>query len=78
VLFECVRPRWSVPGRLGIAGYGDYEISSEISPKLTTVQSPVYEMGVAAAEMVVEKPINPRLSRRVQDIGYRLMLRESL
>jgi LacI family gluconate utilization system Gnt-I transcriptional repressor len=78
VLFECVRRRWSVPGRLGIAGYGDYEISSETSPKLTTVRSPVYEMGVAAADMVIDKLANPRLARRVLDIGYRLMLRESL
>lgn len=78
VLFECVRRGWSVPGRLGIAGYGDYEIASEISPKLTTVRSPAYEMGVAAADLVVECLASTTSQTKVRDVGYELMIRESL
>jgi LacI family gluconate utilization system Gnt-I transcriptional repressor len=78
VLFECVRRGWSVPGRLGIAGYGDYEIASETSPKISTVRSPAYEMGVAAADLVVDRLTTSVSTSKVLDVGYELMLRESL
>jgi len=77
-IFECARRRWSVPGRLGIAGYGDYEIASELTPKLTTVSTPGYEMGVAAADMLVEKLAGDAPRERVRDVGYALALRDSV
>ncbi|MDB5826263.1 MAG: transcriptional regulator, LacI family [Variovorax sp.] len=77
VLFECVRRGWSVPGKLGIAGYGDYEIASETSPKISTVRSPAYEMGVAAADLVVDRLTTSVSTSKVLDVGYELMLRES-
>lgn len=77
-IFECARRRWSVPGRLGVAGYGDYEIASELTPKLTTVSTSGYEMGVAAADMLVEKLSGDAPRERVRDVGYALALRDSI
>lgn len=77
-IFECARRQWSVPGRLGIAGYGNYEIASELTPKLTTVATPGYEMGVAAADMLVDKLGGDSPRERVRDVGYTLAVRESL
>lgn len=39
VLFECARRGWPVPDRLGVAGFGDYEIAAEVPPGLTTVRT---------------------------------------
>jgi LacI family gluconate utilization system Gnt-I transcriptional repressor len=77
-VFECARRGWSVPGRLGIAGYGDYDIASELSPKLTTVSTPSYEMGVAAADMLVNRLSGSGARERVREVGYSLAVRDSL
>jgi len=77
-IFECARRRWAVPGRLGIVGYGNYEIASEMTPKLTTVSTPGYEMGVAAADMLVGRLNGDVPRERVRDVGYALTLRDSL
>jgi LacI family gluconate utilization system Gnt-I transcriptional repressor len=77
-IFECARRRWPVPGRMGIAGYGNYEIASEMTPKLTTVSTPGYEMGVAAADMLVAKLSGDTPRERIRDVGYALTLRDSL
>jgi LacI family transcriptional regulator, gluconate utilization system Gnt-I transcriptional repressor len=42
----------AIPGRLAIAGFGDLEISRQISPPLTTVHVASYDMGHKAGEML--------------------------
>jgi LacI family gluconate utilization system Gnt-I transcriptional repressor len=78
VLFECARRNWSVPDRLAVCGYGDYEIASEISPRLTTVRSPSYEMGSMAATLLVDRASGSAQEKSVRDVGYQLVFRESL
>ncbi|ACD14513.1 MULTISPECIES: LacI family DNA-binding transcriptional regulator [Burkholderiaceae] len=73
MIFECMRRGWRVPGRIGIAGYGNYQIASEITPKLTTVATPGYEMGVAAAEMLVGRLVGAAPAPVIRDVGYRLI-----
>ena len=36
-LMECQRRGWAVPGRIAIAGFGDFELSRCCHPRLTTV-----------------------------------------
>ncbi len=36
-VMECHRRGWSVPGRIGIAGFGDFEVSRCCHPRITTV-----------------------------------------
>jgi LacI family transcriptional regulator, gluconate utilization system Gnt-I transcriptional repressor len=64
-LVECQRRNWSVPDRIAIAGFGDFEISSCCFPTLTTVGVNCYDIGLKSGELLLraiegeraEKPI---------------------
>jgi LacI family gluconate utilization system Gnt-I transcriptional repressor len=77
VLFECGRRGWKVPERLAVAGWGDYEIASEISPQLTTIQPNAYEMGHSAIEMVIARSSGLSVQMRTRDTGFGVVERAS-
>ena len=77
VMFECMRRGWSIPDRLAVVGYGDYEIASEIPPGLTTVHTPGDRIGEEAARMIVNRLSGEDVKRTTVDVGYRLVIRGS-
>jgi LacI family transcriptional regulator, gluconate utilization system Gnt-I transcriptional repressor len=52
-LVECQRRKWSVPDRIAIAGFGDFEISSCCYPTLTTVGVNCYELGRKSGDLLL-------------------------
>jgi LacI family gluconate utilization system Gnt-I transcriptional repressor len=76
-MFECARRGWPIPERLGVAGYGDYEIAAEIRPALTTVRTPGHAMGAAAAHLLFDRNEGTQIER-VIDVGYEIIVRESI
>ncbi|MFR3328723.1 MAG: LacI family DNA-binding transcriptional regulator [Odoribacter splanchnicus] len=50
-----------IPGQVAVASFSGSEISEIISPSLTTVEQPRYEMGKACAELILEKIKNPSI-----------------
>ncbi len=44
-----------IPQDLAVAGFSDNPISALLNPPLTTVSQPAYEIGVAAAKMLLER-----------------------
>ncbi|WP_244506403.1 LacI family DNA-binding transcriptional regulator [Pararhizobium polonicum] len=77
VLFECGRRGWRVPDRLAVAGWGDYEIASEITPGLTTIQPNTYEMGQQSVAMIIDRAIGKPNQGQIVDTGFRLIERAS-
>jgi LacI family gluconate utilization system Gnt-I transcriptional repressor len=78
----CQRRGISVPGRLAIAGFGDFEIARASNPPLTTVRIPGAEIGRTAARWVVERLAGDGQARddggpRTTDLGFELVMRES-
>ncbi len=54
--YQAVRQRdMKVPRDISVTGYDDIFISDILDPPLTTVRSPVYDMGVAAASMLYKR-----------------------
>ncbi|MCR5868365.1 LacI family DNA-binding transcriptional regulator [Aquincola sp. J276] len=53
-LTECQRRGWAVPGRLAIAGFGDFEIARHCHPRLTTVALDCQGIGRSAGELLLQ------------------------
>lgn len=78
VLFECARRGWPVPERLGVAGFGDFEIAAEVPPGLTTVRTNGRGIGIAAAELILGRQEGGRIGTPIVDLGFEIVLRGSL
>jgi len=53
-IMECHRRGWAVPGRLAIAGFGDFEIARHAWPSITTVSVGSRDLGRQAGTLMLE------------------------
>jgi LacI family transcriptional regulator len=74
----CKEAGMKIPQNLAVAGFSDNPISALLTPPLTTVSQPAYEIGIAAAKMLLEriKEGNPIKSELVV-CKTKLIVRES-
>jgi DNA-binding LacI/PurR family transcriptional regulator len=74
----CKQAGVRIPKDLAVAGFSDNPISAMLTPPLTTVAQPSYELGVAAAKMLLERirEGNPAKSK-LEVCKSRLVIRES-
>jgi LacI family transcriptional regulator len=71
----------SVP-EVGVVGFDDIYFSALITPPLTTVRQPVYEMGYMAADLLImyiegEKEMKGRKMESVRNLNTELVIRNS-
>lgn len=52
-LMECQRRGWAVPGRIAIAGFGDFEVAKACHPRLSTVGVDCESIGRLAGEVLL-------------------------
>lgn len=64
-LAECQRRNWAVPGKIAIAGFGDFEISSCSYPAITTVGVNCHEIGLRAGELLLRAIEGERAERPI-------------
>ena len=76
-LFECLRRGWDVPRRLAISGYGNYEIGKEIPIGLTTIKTHGYEVGSAAADLLLRRREGEAVETAIRNVGYEIVVRDS-
>jgi len=74
---ECIRRGIAVPDELAIAGFNDQEIASEITPAVTTIRVPRYEIGRVAGKIILERLAGGAPDRESVDLGFELIRRES-
>ncbi|MBX2841843.1 MAG: LacI family transcriptional regulator [Flammeovirgaceae bacterium] len=85
----CLELGINIPEQISIFGYADEPIASYISPKLSTVKQPAFEMGQHAADMLLEllkkdpideDELNPKIEEKEvksEMIKTSLVLRET-
>jgi LacI family transcriptional regulator len=66
-----------VPDDLAVVGYDDLIFGSMLSPPLTSVKQPKYELGVAAAELLIDEARNPKHQHREIRFEPELVVRSS-
>lgn len=67
----------SAPGDVAVAGYDDIPYAVRTRPKLTSVAQPKYEMGAAAAELLLQRLASPGRPVQRAVLEPRLVVRES-
>lgn len=77
VIFEAQRRGMRVPHDLAVAGFGDFEIAAEIPPGLTTIRTQGYQMGWAAADMLIARIEGRPLESAIRNVDYALVRRGS-
>ncbi|UFN48836.1 LacI family DNA-binding transcriptional regulator [Roseomonas sp. OT10] len=77
LLLGARRAGVAVPERLAIVGVGDSDLAALVSPALTTVRIPRYEMGFEAGRMLLRRLQGETVEPRRVDLGFELMVRES-
>lgn len=80
-LMECHRQGWAVPGRIGIAGFGDFEVGKASFPRITTVAMDCVGIGLQAGELLLQAIAAARrgqgLAAQTVLVPYRIEPRES-
>lgn len=55
-VIRCANDRSiSIPGELAVIGYDDIEFASFITPRLTTIRQPKYQMGEVATKLMLQR-----------------------
>lgn len=67
----------SVPGKVGVMGFDDIYMATVVTPNLTTVRQPNYQMGYKAAEMLIELIKHPETKMTDVVLTTKLVIRES-
>ncbi|MFE2540358.1 LacI family DNA-binding transcriptional regulator [Actinacidiphila glaucinigra] len=76
-LQACVRRGIDVPGTLALAGFGDFELARHLVPSLTTVAVPSARIGELAARLLLTRMRGAPVDQPHQDVGFRVVARES-
>lgn len=77
-VYDAIREKGlRVPDDIKVFGFDDIFFSKFISPPLSTIHQPAYEMGVEAARMLISHiEENTRLG--VQELAYTIVMRDSV
>lgn len=76
-LMECQRRGWSVPGRVAIASFDDVDILQSMTPAVTSVRIPRYEIGKRSAEVLLDRVFARATERVVVDLEFEIIQRAS-
>lgn len=75
VLFECQRRGIRVPEEFGICGFNDLGITSQTVPRITSVATPLFQIGYQAGKAVLTK--KEQTADRCIDLGFEIVSRAS-
>jgi LacI family transcriptional regulator, gluconate utilization system Gnt-I transcriptional repressor len=77
-IMECHRRGINVPGRIGIAGFGDFEVARCCHPRITTVAVDAEEIGrLAARQLLHALDAGDGAVAKTQVVPFRVIERES-
>tara|TARA_B100001059_G_scaffold127939_1_gene127822 strand:- start:212 stop:1237 length:1026 start_codon:yes stop_codon:yes gene_type:complete len=73
LLSEFLFRQIKVPKNIGVAGIGNAEITSLLQPQLTTIDFRVEEIGIVAANNLIDKINKVKTKKRIFDTGIELV-----
>lgn len=76
-VLECHRQGWRVPQHLAVAGLDDSVIAGQLTPSLTTVRLPRYEIGHTIGTHLLDRLSGRPVAPVRIDLGFEIVPRES-
>jgi LacI family gluconate utilization system Gnt-I transcriptional repressor len=76
-LMEAQLRRIRVPQDLAVVGFGDFDFAEDVVPSLTTVRVDSADIGKRTAEMLIARIEGRPIGKRVQDVGFTIVQRQS-
>jgi LacI family gluconate utilization system Gnt-I transcriptional repressor len=76
-VLEATRRGWQVPGDIAIAGSDDNELQENLTPPLTTIRFPRYEIGRNAGRLLLDRVDNHSSGSVIMDLGFKIIERQS-
>ncbi|MGB1236835.1 MAG: LacI family DNA-binding transcriptional regulator [Pseudomonadales bacterium] len=76
-IYEAQRRGIEIPSQLAIAGFNDLDGAQAINPGLTTIRTPLYQIGRQAATLLLRKLDGEDIVDKVLDLGTELVVRQS-
>ena len=76
-LLAALRMGIKVPRQIAVAGFNDLPGSAEFVPSLTTVKTPRWEIGVRAAQILLQLMRGEPVAQASIDLGFELLARQS-
>lgn len=78
-LFECQKRGWAVPGRIALASFDDVDLLRHVTPSVTTLRLPRYDIGERSARMLLSRIMDgaEHLRGSVVDLKFEVIQRES-
>lgn len=67
----------SIPDQLAILGYDDTDWADIVDPPITTIKQPAYELGVAAAKLMLARIKNVQVKREIMYMDTSMIIRKS-
>ena len=74
---ELLKNGIRIPENIAVLGNADLPMSRIVSPKLTTIRYPIYEHGLEAAELLIQRLNNPERPAQKVKLKPKLIIRES-
>jgi LacI family gluconate utilization system Gnt-I transcriptional repressor len=77
LLLACRRRGLDVPGRLGVAGFGDFDLAHPDALDITSVRVAGRTIGAAAGELLLARMRGEPTAAKVRDVGFEVVRRGS-
>ncbi|RJX74246.1 LacI family DNA-binding transcriptional regulator [Vibrio sinensis] len=77
-LLDAQRRGIKVPQQLSIVGYNALDIGQTITPKLTSVDTPRFEIGEKSAQLLIARLKGEKTTQNLVDMGYNITEGESI
>ncbi|QJR82810.1 LacI family DNA-binding transcriptional regulator [Alteromonas pelagimontana] len=77
-MMHCKANNIDIPHRLSVVGYNALDIGQAMTPKLTSVATPRFDIGVKSAELIIAALNGDPPPQKSYDLGYTLTAGESL
>jgi LacI family transcriptional regulator, gluconate utilization system Gnt-I transcriptional repressor len=71
-MMYCAHHNIAIPERICVVGYNALDIGQAIIPKLTSVETPRFDIGKKSAELLLAALSGDAPEQKVYDLGYRL------